>query len=175
MAATTAEGEGNRFIAIAVETSEPVPVNRPADNCKKVGFAGGGRARRSSRSSRRRRSTACRRWAPIACCRRSVDGKLRTGEVYNYIASFGTFLVIVTANPLVLPDKPVAPVDTQRARDLLTAAVAAVEGLADVVRAELDADPWAGRPRRLRYRVLPGALAGAAHHQQVAVPVLQAQ
>ena len=57
-----------------------------------------------------------------------VDGKPRTGELYNYIASFGTFLVIVTANPLVLPDKPVAPVNTQRARDLLTAAVAAVKG-----------------------------------------------
>jgi len=28
-------------------------------------------------------------------------GKPRTGEIYNYIASFGTFLVIVTANPLV--------------------------------------------------------------------------
>jgi len=36
--------------------------------------------------------------------------------------------VIVTANPLVLPDKPVAPVNTQRARDVLTAAVAAVRG-----------------------------------------------
>ena len=40
----------------------------------------------------------------------------------------GTFVVIVTAYPLVLPDKPVAPVNTQRARDLLTAAVAAVKG-----------------------------------------------
>jgi hypothetical protein len=29
---------------------------------------------------------------------------------------------------LVLPGKPVDPVDTQRARDLLTAAVAAVKG-----------------------------------------------
>src|SRR5437868_4837904 len=58
----------------------------------------------------------------------TVDGKPRTGELYNYIASFGTFLVIVTANPLVLPDKPVAPVNTQRARDLLTAAVGAVRG-----------------------------------------------
>jgi hypothetical protein len=37
-------------------------------------------------------------------------------------------VVIVTANPLVLPGKPVAPVNTQRARDLLTAAVAAVKG-----------------------------------------------
>ena len=50
------------------------------------------------------------------------------GELYNYVASFGTFVVIVTANPLVLPDKPVAPVDTQRAGDVLTAAVAAVKG-----------------------------------------------
>ena len=57
-----------------------------------------------------------------------VDGKPRTGELYNYVAGFGNFLVIVTANPLVLPDKPVAPVDTQRARDLLTAAVSAVKG-----------------------------------------------
>jgi hypothetical protein len=57
-----------------------------------------------------------------------VDGKPRAGELYNYVASFGTFLVIVTANPLVLPDTPVAPVNTQRARDLLTAAVAAVKG-----------------------------------------------
>ena len=46
----------------------------------------------------------------------TVNGKTRTGELYNYVASFGTFLVIVTANPLVVPDKPVAPVDTKRAR-----------------------------------------------------------
>ena len=68
------------------------------------------------------------RSAPTAWCRRWSNGKPRTGELYNYVASFGTFLVIVTANPLVLPDKPVAPVNTQRARDLLTAAVAAVKG-----------------------------------------------
>jgi hypothetical protein len=36
--------------------------------------------------------------------------------------------VIVTANPMVLPGRPVAPVNTQRARDLFTAAVAAVKG-----------------------------------------------
>jgi hypothetical protein len=58
----------------------------------------------------------------------TVGGEPRAGELYNYVASFGTFLVIVTANPLVLPDKPVAPVNTQRAKDLLTAAVVAVKG-----------------------------------------------
>jgi len=34
--------------------------------------------------------------------------------------------VIVIANPLVIPDQPVAKIDTQRARDLLVKAVAAV-------------------------------------------------
>ncbi len=36
-------------------------------------------------------------------------------------------------------------------------------------RAELDADPGPHRPRRLRDRVLPGALAASAHDDQVAV------
>jgi hypothetical protein len=58
----------------------------------------------------------------------TVDGKTRTGELYNYVARFGPLLVIVTANPLVVPDKPVVPVDTKRAGDLLTAGVAAVKG-----------------------------------------------
>jgi hypothetical protein len=36
--------------------------------------------------------------------------------------------VIVTANPLVVPDKPVAPVDTKRAGELLVAGVKAIRG-----------------------------------------------
>jgi hypothetical protein len=40
---------------------------------------------------------------------------------------------------------------------------------ADAARAVLDADPWAGGFARLRYRVLPCALAGAAHDQQITV------
>ena len=42
MAALTAEGDGNRFIVIAVETSEKIPVNGPPENCQKVGFTGPG-------------------------------------------------------------------------------------------------------------------------------------
>ncbi len=56
----------------------------------------------------------------------TVGGKPRTGELYNYTARMGSLLVIVTANPLVIPDKPVAPVDTKRAGELLTAGVFAV-------------------------------------------------
>jgi hypothetical protein len=125
MAATTAEGEGNRFIAIAVETSEPVPVPDPGDACKKVGFAGPG-ARGVVEVAESPPIDGVHTLGTHRVVQTVVNGKPASGELYNYVASFGSFLVIVTANPLVLPNKPVAPVDTQRARDLLTAAVAAV-------------------------------------------------
>jgi len=127
MAATTAEGKGNRFIAIAIETSEPVPRNDPAQNCQKVGFTGGS-VRGLVEVVEAPHIDGVHTLGIHRVLQTTADGKPRTGELYNYIADFGTFLVIVTANPLVLPDKPVAPVDTQRARDLLTAAVAAVKG-----------------------------------------------
>lgn len=127
MAATTAEGDGNRFIVIAVETSEPVPVNRPADNCQRVGFAGGG-MRGLVEVVEAPQIDDTETMGTHRVLQTIVNGKPGAGEINNYIASFGTFLVIVTANPLVVPDKPVAPVDTKRARDLLTATVAAVRG-----------------------------------------------
>jgi hypothetical protein len=57
-----------------------------------------------------------------------VQGKVRAGQVYNYIATFGRFIVIVTNNQLVVPNQPLAKPDIQRAKDLLTAAVKAVRG-----------------------------------------------
>lgn len=128
MAATTAEGEGNRFIAIAVETSEAASVNAPSDNCRKVGFAGGG-LRGLVEVVEPPQIEGAQTLGTHRVVQTTVDGSPRTGELYNYLASFGPFLVIVTANPLVLPDKPVAKVDTQRARDLLVAAVKAVKAV----------------------------------------------
>src|ERR1700722_7123250 len=40
----------------------------------------------------------------------------------------------------------------------------------DVVGPKLDADPRSGRTGRLRYPVLPGPLAAAAHHDEIPVP-----
>ncbi|KKW62914.1 DUF5642 family protein [Mycolicibacterium elephantis] len=127
MAATTAEGEGNRFIAIALETSEAAAVNGPSENCRKVGFVGPG-VRGLVETTEVPRIEGVQTVGTRRVLQTTVGGNTRTGELYNYVASFGSFLVIVTANPLVLPDQPVAPVDTQRARDLLAAAVAAVRG-----------------------------------------------
>jgi Domain of unknown function (DUF5642) len=127
MAATTAEGDGNRFIVIAVETSEPLQMPEPADTCKKVGFAGGG-ARGLVEVVESPAIDGARTLGTHRVVQTVVDGKPASGELYNYVASFSTFMVIVTANPLVVPNQPVTPVNTQRARDLLSTAVTDVRG-----------------------------------------------
>ena len=127
MAATSAEGAGNRFIVLAVETSEPIPANDPDDACKQVKFAGPG-TRGQVEVVEVPQLEGVHTTGTHRIVQTLVGGQPRTGELYNYVARFGRFMVIVTANPLVVPNQPVAPVDTKKAQDLLTAAVAAVKG-----------------------------------------------
>ena len=128
MSAIVAEGDGNRFIAIAVETSEPLPVNEPASNCQKVTYTGLA-LRGLIEVVDAPKIDGVHTLGVHRVLQTAVNGKTRTGELYNYVARFGPFLVIVTANPVVVPDKPtLPPVDTKRAGDLLTAGVTAVEG-----------------------------------------------
>jgi Domain of unknown function (DUF5642) len=127
MAALTAEGEGNRFIVIAVETSETVPVNGPPANCQKVGFTGPA-VRGVIEVVDAPKIDGVQTQGAHRVIQTTMGGKARTGELYNYVARFGSLLVIVTANPLVIPDKPVATVDTKRASELLTMGVTAVKG-----------------------------------------------
>jgi hypothetical protein len=125
MAAVTAEGDGVRYVAIALETSEQVPLSTPSEQCRKVTFSGAGlRGLVESVDAPQIEgvhTTATRRVLQTV----TAEGP-RTGELYNYLADFGTFIVIVTANPLVQADRPVARVDTKRASDLLTRAVGLV-------------------------------------------------
>ncbi|MUL85301.1 MULTISPECIES: DUF5642 family protein [unclassified Mycolicibacterium] len=127
MAATSAEGAGNRFIVLAVETSESIPLNDPGDACKQVKFLGPG-LRGQVDVVEAPQIDGARTVGTHRIVQTVMSGQARTGELYNYVASFDTFMVIVTANPLVVPGKPVSPVDEKRARDLLGAAVAAVRG-----------------------------------------------
>jgi len=127
MAATTAEGEGVRYIVIAVETSEPVPVGAPTEQCAKVTFSGAG-----VRGLVEVVETPQIDGVDTAGTHRVMQAVTaegpRTGELYNYVAKFGNFIVIVTANPLVVADKPVAQIDTKRARDLIVQTVELVKG-----------------------------------------------
>ena len=125
MAAVAAEGEGNRFIVIAVQTNEPVPVAEPGPDCRKVSFRGGP-LRGTVEAVEAPRIDGATTIGVHRVVQTEVEGKPRTGEVFNYSAHFGDYQVIVAANPLVEPDKPPVPVDTQRARDLLIAGVNAI-------------------------------------------------
>lgn len=127
MAALTAEGDGVRYVAIAVETSEQVPVPTPTDQCRKVTVTGPGIRGLvevvDAPDIEGVQTVGTHRVLQTV----TAEGP-RTGELYNYVAHFGTFIVIVTANPLVEADRPVKHVDTGRARDLVTRAVALVKG-----------------------------------------------
>ena len=125
MAAVAAEGEGNRFIVIAVQTNEAVPVTEPGPDCRKVAF-GGGAVRGTVESVDVPMIDGAKTIGVHRVVQTMADGKPRTGEVFNYSAHFGDFQVIVSANPLVLPGKPTVAVNTQRARDLLIAGVNAI-------------------------------------------------
>jgi hypothetical protein len=127
MAAVSAEGQGNRFIVIAVETNEPVPVTEPGMDCKKVAFSGGA-LRGTVEVVDAPKIDGAQTLGVHRVLQTVINGQPRTGEVYNYSAHFGDYQVLVTANPLVVPDKPVAPVNTQRAGELLVAGVEAIRG-----------------------------------------------
>ena len=125
MAAVSAEGNGNRFIAMAVQTSAPVPFNDPGRNCKKVGFEGD-RVRGLIEVVDVPQIDGTRTLGVHRVLQTTVQGKPRSGELYNYSAHFGDYQVIITANPLVVPGQPATPIDTNRARDLLVKSAAAV-------------------------------------------------
>ncbi len=125
MAAVVAEGDGNRFIAIAVQTSKPVPFSDPGTGCQKVGF-GGGPVRGVLEVVDVPQIAGARTLGVHRIVQTVVAGKPSGGEIFDYSAHFGDYQVIVTANSLLLTDRPVVPVNTARARELLTTAVAAV-------------------------------------------------
>lgn len=125
MAAVSAEGEGNRFVVIAVETSQALPFNDPGQDCKKVAFSGA-QVRGGIEVIDAPKIDGTQTLGIHRVLQAVVGGSARTGELYDYSAQFGDYQVIVIANPLVIPDQPVVPVDTQRARDLLVKAVTAV-------------------------------------------------
>lgn len=127
MAATTAEGDGVRYIVIAVETSEPVPVNTPTEQCREVAFGGRG-VRGLIKVVEAPQIDNTHVVGTQRVLQTTAGGSPRTGAIFNYVAYFGNFIVIVTANSLVIPGQPLVPVDTARARKLVTQAVSLVRG-----------------------------------------------
>ena len=125
MAAVSAEDNGDRYVVIAVETSKEVPIQDPGNDCSKVAFSGP-QLRGAIEVIDAPHIDGAHTQGIHRVLQAVYVGGARTGELYDYSAQFGDYQVIVIANPLVVPGQPVAKVDTQRARDLLVKAVAAV-------------------------------------------------
>lgn len=127
MAAVSAEGNGNRFVVIAIETSKALPFNDPGKDCAKIAFSGA-QLRGGMEVVDAPRIDGAQTLGVHRVLQALTPEGARTGELYDYSAQFGDYQVIVVANPLVVPNQPVVPVDTRRARDLLVTAVKAVRG-----------------------------------------------
>jgi hypothetical protein len=125
MAAVSAEGNGDRYVVIAVETSKEVPIQDPGKDCSKVAFSGP-QLRGAIEVIDAPHIDGAHTQGLHRVLQAVYGGGARTGELYDYSAQFDQYQVIVIANPLVVPGQPVAKVDTQRARDLLVKAVATI-------------------------------------------------
>jgi Domain of unknown function (DUF5642) len=128
-AAVSADGKGNRLVAIAVVANTTVPYDASlTDKCKHVGFKTDKNNLNGSvdvvdapqingvqTSGRHRQVTI------------SARGKERNNELYSYVAYFGDTVVIVDASPMRTRGQQQAPaIDTDRAQQLLKDAVAAM-------------------------------------------------
>ena len=124
IASVTAEGEGNRFIAMAIETSERVGFNPDSvDKCGHVTFTAP-----EMRGVVDVIDAPRIEGAQTLGKHRQLQTAAASGELYTYIAYLGDYLVIVTANPLLAANQPVPAVNVQRAQQLLIDSVAAVRG-----------------------------------------------
>lgn len=119
----SAQGNGNQFVVMAVETSAPLPWNDPGHHCGKVTFSG----------PHEQGSMEIVDTPEIADTERlgvrrvtTLKGADHSTETYHYTAQFGDYEVTVIASPMMVPGQPPAPIDTQLARDLLAKGVAAI-------------------------------------------------
>ncbi len=127
MAAVSAEGNGLRYVVIAMETSKELPLQDPGKDCSKVAFSGA-QLRGGIEVIDAPHIDGTHTQAVHRVLQAVYGNGAHTGELYDYTAQFGDYQVIVIANPLVVPNQPMAKVDTQRARDLLVKAVASIRG-----------------------------------------------
>ena len=102
MAAVSAEGNGNRFVVIAVETSKALPFNDPGKDCSKVAFSGP-QLRGGIEVVDAPHIDGTHTWASTASCRRWSARRPAPANSIDYSAQFGDYQVIVIANPLVIP------------------------------------------------------------------------
>lgn len=126
MSVLAADGDGNRFTAIAVQAEKDVPFDAEiAKKCEHVTFEAGKLTGYVDEVDAPHidgaTTVGSHRQIEIAL----PEGQ-RSTEIYSFTAYLGDWLVLVTAGPLTAKGQAPPPVDTDRARQLLTDSVAAL-------------------------------------------------
>ena len=128
MASLAAQSENNRLLAVAVETAQPVAYEAVSDHCKHITFTG-----RSLKGEiyaiDAPHIDGAKTLGTYSVLEATVADRTRSTESYNYTAYLGDHhLVLVAANPVLVPNHSPPPVNADRARRLLTDSVAGVRG-----------------------------------------------
>jgi hypothetical protein len=127
MSVISADGEGNRFVSIAVQADKDVPFDsEAAKNCQHVTFEAGKISGLIDEVDAPHIDGAKTIGTHREITATVGEGEQHSREVYNFAAYLGDWLVLVTANPLTVKGQPPTPVDADRARQLLTDSVSAL-------------------------------------------------
>ncbi len=126
MSVLSAEGEGNRFTVIAVQADSDVPFDtETAKRCAHVTFEAGKVTGYIDEVDAPHidgaTTVGSHRQVEI-----TVAEAQHSSEVYSFAAYLGDWMVLVTASPLRAKGQPAPPIDTDRARQLLTDSVSAL-------------------------------------------------
>lgn len=125
MTVVSVEGNGNRFMSIAIQATKPVPVEAVPENCKHVTFEAG-KLSGVIDAVDAPQINGAQTVGTQRQIQASANGKQLSREVDNYAAYLGDLVVMVGVNPVVVRDQPPAPIDVERARRLLTDSVSAI-------------------------------------------------
>lgn len=129
MSVLSAVGAGNQLVAIAVQADKDVPFDTAtAEKCKHVSFGAGKLTGYLDEAEAPQIKGAVTTGTHSEIEITGPDGQPHSRESYNFGAYLGDWFVLVTANPMAVKGQPLAPVDADRARQLLTDSVAALRG-----------------------------------------------
>ncbi len=128
-AVVSADGNGNRLIAIAVSATTKVPYDASlTQTCKHVAFTAG-HVNGTIDVVDAPKIDGAQTVGGHRQVQRSARGKEQSSEMFTYSAYFGNSVVIVDASPLpARKQQQPNPVDIERAQQMLTDAVSAMRG-----------------------------------------------
>lgn len=127
MSVVSADGNGNRLVVIAMQADKDMPFDAEAANkCKHVSFQAGKLTGYLDEVDAPHIDGAQTAGSHSSIEMTGGDGQQSSRESYTFTAYLGDARVQVTANPLPVRGQPLAMVDADRARQLLTDSVSAV-------------------------------------------------